>query len=160
MFSLCFLNFECRGALDLAEIYQFGPWKRFAFDFRQHPFLRTQLYVCLFVRKKKERTNNVFSLSFLHFDGLHSLHLVRRWLQVRTPMQTLRFELSPLHFCSPPPHRNTSDSRTTVEPNAEGKTCNDELSTSSPLWRVPLTRTLYFIFAVVAKILNTLPRQV
>ena len=87
---------------------------------------------------------HVFSLCFLHFDGLHSLHLVRRWLQVRTPMQTLRFELSPLHFCSPPPHRNTSDSRTTVEPNAEGKTCNDELSTSSPLWRVPLTRTLYF----------------
>ena len=45
---------------------------------------------------------HVFSLCFLHFDGLHSLHLVRRWLQVRTPMQTLRFEFSPLHFCSPP----------------------------------------------------------
>ena len=45
---------------------------------------------------------HVFSLSFLHFDGLHSRHLVRPWLQVRTPMQTLRFELSPLHFCSPP----------------------------------------------------------
>ena len=94
---------------------------------------------------------HVFSLSFLHFDGLHSLHLVRRWLQVRTPMQTLRFELSPLHFCSPPPHPNTSDSRTTVEPNAEGKTCNDELSTSSPLWRVPLTRTLYSLRTRITK---------
>ena len=80
--SLCLLNFEGCGTLDLGEIYQFGPWKRFAFDFRQHPFLRTQL-----------------------------------------------------------------DSRTTVEPNAEGKTCNDGLSTSSPLWRVPLTRTLYFHWA-------------
>ena len=47
-------------------------------------------------------------------------------------------------LCSHPYYPlNASDSRTTVEPNAEGKTCNDELSTSSSLWRVPLTRTLY-----------------
>ena len=38
VFSLCLLNFEGRGTLDLGEIYQFGPWKRFAFDFRQHTF--------------------------------------------------------------------------------------------------------------------------
>ena len=36
--SLCLLNFEGCGTLDLGEIYQFGPWKRFAFDFRQHTF--------------------------------------------------------------------------------------------------------------------------
>ena len=36
--SLCLLNFEGCGMLDLGEIYQFGPWKRFAFDFRQHTF--------------------------------------------------------------------------------------------------------------------------
>ena len=40
--SLCLLNFEGCGTLDLGEIYQFGPWKRFAFDFRQHPFVRNR----------------------------------------------------------------------------------------------------------------------
>ena len=38
-YSVCFrcvLHFEGCGSLDLAEIYQFSPWKRCAFDFR-HP---------------------------------------------------------------------------------------------------------------------------
>ena len=34
--SLCLLDFEGFGSLDLAEIYQFSPSKRCAFDFR-HP---------------------------------------------------------------------------------------------------------------------------
>ena len=40
--SLRLLNFAGCGTLDLGEIYQFGPWKRFAFDFRQHPFARNR----------------------------------------------------------------------------------------------------------------------
>ena len=113
--SPCLLNFEGCGTRDLGEIYQFCTWKRFACDVRQKsinsapgnalPSTSGSTLVQIPPRitsHGRPVCAHVLSLSLPNFDSLHSLPLVRRWLQVRTPMQTLRFELSPLHFCSPP----------------------------------------------------------
>ena len=79
--SLCLLNFEGCGTLDLGEIYQFGPWKRFAFDFRQHPFVRNRSHYTPGATALRIGNLGIFNILcvFAMFAQLRRLRTARSW---------------------------------------------------------------------------------
>ena len=79
--SLCLLNFEGCGTLDLGEIYQFGPWKRFAFDFRQHPFVHNRSHYTPGATALRTWYLGIFNILcvFAMFAQLRRLRNARSW---------------------------------------------------------------------------------
>ena len=112
--SLCLLDFEGCGSLDLSEIYQFSPSKRCAFDFRHPTFA--------YPRARHTpgapalRTWNLGLLDILCFFAVFAplrrmrIARSRRDLSIQ-PLETLRLRLPAPHFCVPTPESHSRSAR-------------------------------------------------
>ena len=160
------LRFEGYRWVDLLEIYPFDPSNSLAFDFRQRTFAHS--------RSKNTQGRPPWAHETLQFwipcafsMYFHGSKLTdfqmgtsSRDISIR-PLAPLRLRLSAKHFCTSPlqlmgrPYRDLSirpleSPRIYIPPDGYifsrvAPQVNVLCGTSSPLWRVPLTRTLYFL---------------